>query len=53
MAELQLPYLQAYGNITKALNKIIEAQTPERFTIDYLGTKLNLKGGRPGPSSRT
>jgi Family of unknown function (DUF5343) len=49
MAELQLPYLQAYGNITKALNKIIEAQTPERFTIDYLGTKLNLKGGSARP----
>jgi hypothetical protein len=45
MAEQQLQYLQAYGNITKALDKIIEAQTPERFTQDYLGTKLGLTGG--------
>lgn len=49
MADQQLPYLQAYGNITKALDKIIEAQTPERFTIDYLDTKLGLKGGSARP----
>jgi hypothetical protein len=30
MAEQQ-PYLQAYGNITKTLNKIVEAHTPERW----------------------
>lgn len=50
MADQQLPpYLMAYGNITKALNKIIEAQTPERFTIDYLDTKLGLSGGSARP----
>lgn len=49
MADQQLPYLQAYGNITKALDKIIEAQTPERFTQDYLGTKLGLTGGGARP----
>jgi uncharacterized protein DUF5343 len=49
MAEQQLPYLQAYGNITKGLNKIIEAQTPERFTQDYLSTKLGLTGGGAMP----
>jgi hypothetical protein len=49
MAEQQLPYLQAYSNITKTLDKIIEAQTPERFTIDYLDTKLGLKGGSARP----
>jgi hypothetical protein len=49
MAEQQVPYLMAYGNITKALDKIIEAQTPERFTIDYLDTKLGLKGGSARP----
>jgi hypothetical protein len=49
MAEQQLPYLQAYGNITRALDKIIEAQTPERFTQDYLGTKLGLTGGGARP----
>jgi hypothetical protein len=49
MAEQQLPYLQAHGNITKTLNKIIEAQTPERFTQEYLGTKLGLTGGSATP----
>lgn len=49
MAEQQLPYLQAYGNITRALNKIIEAQTPERFTQDFLSTKLGLTGGGARP----
>ena len=49
MAEQQLPYLQAHGNITKTLNKIIEAQTPERFTVDFLGTKLGMTGGSATP----
>jgi hypothetical protein len=49
MAEQQLPYLQAYGNITKALDKIIEAKTPERFTQDFLATKLALTGGAARP----
>jgi hypothetical protein len=49
MADKQLPYLQAHGNITKTLNKIIEAQTPDRFTQDYLGTKLGLTGGSATP----
>jgi hypothetical protein len=49
VADQQLPYLPAYGNITKALNKIIEAKTPERFTQDYLGTKLGLTGGSATP----
>lgn len=49
MAEQQLPYLQAHGNITKALDKIIEAKTPERFTQDFLATKLALTGGAARP----
>ena len=49
MADKQLPYLTAHGNITKALNKIIEAQTPERFTTDFLGTKLGMTGGSATP----
>ena len=43
------PYVTAYGNITKALNKIAEAATPPRFTQDFLATKLDLKGGSPKP----
>src|SRR6266571_5269336 len=39
----------AYGNITKALDRVKEAQTPPRFTQDFLATKLNLKGGGARP----
>jgi hypothetical protein len=41
--------MQAYGNITRALNKIREASTPERFTQDFLSTKLGLSGGGARP----
>lgn len=44
-----LPYLNAYGNIPKALKKIQEAATPLRFTQDFLATKLNLRGGSATP----
>lgn len=43
------PYVTAYGNITKVLEKIQTAATPARFTQDFLATKLNLKGGSPKP----
>lgn len=43
------PYVTAYGNITRALNKIQTAATPPRFTQDFLATKLDLKGGSPKP----
>jgi len=39
----------AYGNITKALAGIANASTPERFTQDFLSTKLGLKGGSARP----
>ena len=39
------PYVTAYGNIAKALKKIRAAQTPPRFTQDFLATKLGLTGG--------
>lgn len=41
--------MNAYGNLTKALNRIKTAQTPPRFTQDFLETKLNLKGGGARP----
>jgi len=49
VAEQQVPYVTAYGNITKALQKIQSAATPDRFTQDFLATKLGLKGGSPKP----
>lgn len=39
------PYMNAYGLIYKILEKIKEAQTPDRFTQDFLGTKLNYSSG--------
>ena len=49
MADITVPYLQAYGNITKALNKIKTAQVPPRFSQDFLETRLNLTGGGARP----
>ncbi len=49
MAAVKLPFMNAYGNITRALEKIKSAATPERFTQDFLATKLRLKGGSPKP----
>jgi hypothetical protein len=45
MADHNIPYVAAYGNITKALQAIKKAQTPDRFTQDFLTTKLGLTGG--------
>jgi hypothetical protein len=44
-----LPYVTAYGNITKVLNKIKAASTPARFTQDYLKTTLDMSGGGAKP----
>lgn len=49
MAAQQLPYVMAYGNITKVLDKIIDAKTPPRFTVDYLGSALDMTGGSARP----
>lgn len=49
MAEQKIPYVPSYGAITKALQKIKDASTPDRFTQDFLATKLGLKGGTPKP----
>lgn len=43
------PYVPSYGNITKALEKIKSAETPARFTQDFLATTLNMPGGSPKP----
>jgi len=44
-----IPYMTAYGNITKALEKIKAAQTPPRFTQDFLETRLDMSGGGARP----
>jgi hypothetical protein len=49
MADTTVPYLTAHGNLSKALERIKTAQTPPRFTQDFLETKLNLKGGSARP----
>jgi Family of unknown function (DUF5343) len=41
--------MNAYGNITKALDKIKTASTPQRFTQDFLETKIGLSGGSARP----
>ena len=49
MADEKLPYVMAYGVITKTLEKIKSAATPDRFTQDFLSTKLGVKGGSGKP----
>jgi len=41
----KLPYIAYPACIPRILNKIKEAKTPERFTYDFLETKLGFKGG--------
>ncbi len=43
------PYVSSPGNIIKVLSKISEAATPERFTQDFLETKLGMSGGSVRP----
>jgi hypothetical protein len=49
MAEISVPYMNAYGNISKALEAIKKAAVPPAFTQDFLATKLNMPGGSPKP----
>ena len=41
----KLPYVGQPGTMVRILNKVKEAQTPSRFTQDFLDTKLGIKGG--------
>jgi hypothetical protein len=45
----KVPYLQAYGNITKALDRIAKASIPPKFNQDFLSTTLDMKGGSARP----
>ena len=49
MADIKIPYVSAYGGLTKALEKIKSAATPDRFTRDFLATTLQMKGGSAQP----
>jgi hypothetical protein len=43
------PFMNGYGTAAKILSKIKEAQTPDRFTQDFLSTKLGFPGGTARP----
>jgi hypothetical protein len=49
MAAEYPPFMNGYGTTTKILAKIKEAQTPDRFTQDFLSTKLGFPGGTARP----
>jgi len=40
------PFMNAYNNIGKILDKIRHAKTPDRFTQDFLSTVLGFKSSR-------
>lgn len=45
----KIPYMLSPSLIPRTLNKIQEAKRPERFTQDFLETKLGLSGGGARP----
>ena len=42
-----LPYSTSVGTLEKMLEKIRAASVPDRFTQDFVSTKLAMKGGTP------
>ncbi|MHC4179081.1 MAG: DUF5343 domain-containing protein [Planctomycetota bacterium] len=44
------PFMNAYGQLDRVLDRIRTAQTPPRFTQDFLATKLGCPGGSPKAS---
>jgi len=42
---ITLPYLASPGSIKTCLEKIKAAATPDRVTVDFVTTKLQIKGG--------
>jgi Family of unknown function (DUF5343) len=41
----KLPYLASPGTLKNGLERIRSAATPDRVTQDFIGTKLQIKGG--------
>lgn len=48
-ASSKVPYIQSYGNLKKALDRITKATVPPRFTQDFLSTTLDMPGGASRP----
>lgn len=46
------PYMMSYGTVSKILNKIKAAKTPQRFTNDFLYSKLGFKSNSARPFVR-
>ncbi|MGE3714284.1 MAG: DUF5343 domain-containing protein [Alphaproteobacteria bacterium] len=44
-----LPFMNSTGLVTKILNKIIEAQTPPKYTQDFQAAKLGYGSGSAKP----
>lgn len=44
-----LPYMNSTGLVSKILDKIKEAKTPDRFSQDFLGTVLGFSSGSARP----
>ena len=44
-----LPFMNAYGQIQQIFDRIAEAQTPPRFTSDFLSTVLGFKSSSVRP----
>lgn len=42
---VNLPYVMATSRIKPTLEQIVKASVPDRFTQDFLTTKLGIKGG--------
>jgi hypothetical protein len=49
MAKTYPPFMNATGNISRILEKIKVAATPDRFTQDFLATELGFSGGSSKP----
>lgn len=49
MAKNYPPFMNATGAVSKILDKIKLAATPDRFTQDFLATELGFPGGSPRP----
>lgn len=43
--DTKLPYVNQPGSMVKIINKVKEAKVPDRFTQDFLATKLQFTGG--------
>ncbi len=45
----KLPFINSYGLVSKILNKVIEAQTPPKYTQDFQSTVIGYGSGSARP----